>query len=203
MVLRENSIISENFGESHQQRFNRAIYLTYVEQDRYMELKSATKKEFYEKIYSKNLGKRTIRQLDKSRIYRLADEHEVWRAKHSGVLGEIWREDDVESYWLNYKLKESTPDKNIVGLSEVGWYAKRLINAPNVFTGLEVWEIFSVDENIGDPAARLVLSINTDKPTLLAIMANPAMGVKAEKIEWDFDDILNAIRYVFLKYHRH
>jgi len=92
--------INEDIAESHEERFNRAIYLHYVESRQDNKFKHITKDEFYAQLYSIVDHRKTV-NFDKNIIYRLADHKEIWTSKYNKVLGEIWREDGIESYWIN------------------------------------------------------------------------------------------------------
>jgi hypothetical protein len=84
---------------THQQRFDRQLYLHYVDINEYNNFKHVSKEEF-NRLTEKHLqGKRTI-EFDKNRIYRLADEKEICYGKYNRVIGEIWKEDGIESYWI-------------------------------------------------------------------------------------------------------
>ena len=85
---------------THDFRFKRAIYLHYVEVKRDNELEISHKVQFSEVIAKLVQTKKTI-EFDKKNIYRLADTKEIWYDKYNRILGEIWREDDVVSYWIN------------------------------------------------------------------------------------------------------
>jgi hypothetical protein len=99
-------ILKENLGSSQQQRFDTAIYLTYVEQHKNNEFKHVSWEEFYSKLNYDNVYNKKIVRFDMSRIYRLADEKEIWLGKHNDVLGEVWIEKDedgtgdIESHWI-------------------------------------------------------------------------------------------------------
>lgn len=82
------------------ERFERAIYLTYVELK--AGFKHVTKDEYYQALYSKLDNRKTV-DFDKTRIYRLADTKEIWYAKYGVILGEVWKENDLESYWIKIK----------------------------------------------------------------------------------------------------
>jgi len=100
--------------EDRLRRFNEAIYRHYVETNQYGELKHATKEEFHNKLSDKVDNVKTIkfektvplgvriRTPHKSRaIHRLADEKDIWLSKYNHKLGEVWKEDWMESYWIN------------------------------------------------------------------------------------------------------
>lgn len=94
------------YSGTHQERFDKAIYLTYVSLR--LNYKNATKEVFEEKLYS-ILNKRRTIYFDKSRVYRLADEKEIWFSKYNHIIGEVWKEtdefgDEVVSYWIDEKL---------------------------------------------------------------------------------------------------
>lgn len=92
----------ENLESSHEERFNRAIYLTYVE--RHEKFKHISKEEFYDKLYNDNLERMKTITYDKTNIYRLADEKIQWLTKNNHILGEVWCEDDIKSYWINQDI---------------------------------------------------------------------------------------------------
>jgi len=89
-----------SFEPTHQQRFNRAIYLFYVENNYSNDLKRISKEDFYRLLENDLQRKKTI-EFDKNRIYRLADERIVCYGKYGRLLGEIWKEEGVESYWID------------------------------------------------------------------------------------------------------
>ena len=82
------------------ERFERAIYLTYIELKE--NFKHVTKDEYYQSLYPKLDRMKTV-DFDKNRIYRLADSKVIWYAKYGVVLGEVWKENDLESYWIKIK----------------------------------------------------------------------------------------------------
>lgn len=99
----DKSNISEDIGETHQARFNRAIYLTYVEQNK--KTKRVSKEEFYSQLSDIVADKKEV-NYDMTYRHRLADKKEVWFDKRKRVIGEIFKETDewddyVESYWIN------------------------------------------------------------------------------------------------------
>jgi hypothetical protein len=60
---------------------------------------------FSDKLSSK-VGKTKTVEYDKTYLYRLADEKEIWLSERGNILGEIYKETDewgdyVESYWIN------------------------------------------------------------------------------------------------------
>jgi len=73
--------------------------LTYVEQRKDNDFKHVSKEEFYDKLYSKLDKIKTI-QFDKNRIYRLADEMHIWLGQYNRIIGEVWVEGELESYWM-------------------------------------------------------------------------------------------------------
>ena len=85
---------------THQQRFERQLYLHYVEINQYNDFKLVSKEEFNRLTENYLQGKRTV-EFDKNRIYRLADEKVICYGKYNRVLGEIWKEKGIESYWIN------------------------------------------------------------------------------------------------------
>lgn len=103
--------LNESLAPSKQERFDRAIYLTYVESRNQKNYKPVTKEIFYDKLRDKVKDRKTI-DYDKSRIYRLADMKEIWLDNRGDILGEAWFEfktdDDehVESYWINTEKVE-------------------------------------------------------------------------------------------------
>lgn len=86
-----------------QERLDRAIYLHYVETRMDNTFKCVSKDDYYGKLYDKNLERVKYISFDKSRIYRLADEKEIWQGKNGTVLGEVWCDDEnkIKSYWIN------------------------------------------------------------------------------------------------------
>jgi hypothetical protein len=101
-----SQFLNEDFGETHQQRFDRAIYLTYVEQHKDNQFKHISKEEFEKQLYSKLDRIETV-EYDKKNRYRLADEKRIWLAKYGRTLGEVYIEYDedakenIKSYWIN------------------------------------------------------------------------------------------------------
>jgi hypothetical protein len=92
-------LLHESLEPEPQLRFDRRVYLTYVDQgDNFKHVK--TKKEFYDRLYPLVDDVKVV-NFDLSRIYRLADEKEIWLSKRKDVLGEIWKDGDIESYWVN------------------------------------------------------------------------------------------------------
>jgi hypothetical protein len=95
----DNKEIEESLEPTPQFRFNRRVYLTYVDQgDNFKNVK--TKKEFYDKLYPL-VDDVKVYEYDMNDIYRLADEKETWLSKRKEVLGQIWKDGDIESYWIN------------------------------------------------------------------------------------------------------
>ena len=89
-----------SFEPTHQRRFDRQLYLFYVESSYYNnELKLVSKDEFY-KLLENHLQTTKTYEFDKNNIYRLADEKIVCYGKYGRLLGEIWKEAEVESYWI-------------------------------------------------------------------------------------------------------
>lgn len=112
MYLRKliRQILKENYADSQQQRFDTAIYLTYVEFHKDKDFIHVPWETFYDNLnYSNVFSKKTI-EFDKNRIYRLADEKEVWFGKHNNIVGEVWSEknedgtDNIESYWIKAEM---------------------------------------------------------------------------------------------------
>ena len=91
-----------SFAPTHQQRFDRQLYLHYVAINRDNELKIVSKDVFY-KLLENDLQDKKTYEMDKNNIYRLADEKIVCYGKYGRMIGEIWKEDGVESYWINHK----------------------------------------------------------------------------------------------------
>jgi hypothetical protein len=90
-----------------QARFDKAIYLTYVEYGKYNQYKRINKELFIEMLNNK-VDKKTTHEFDKKRIYRIADSKEIWIDKNKNVLGEVFTEvcrdnEDIvlESFWIN------------------------------------------------------------------------------------------------------
>lgn len=97
------NLLRENIGPTHQQRFDRAIYLTYVDQNR--KFKRVSKEEFYNQLADKVADKKAV-NYDMTYRHRLADTKEVWYNNRKMIIGEIFKETDewddyVESYWIN------------------------------------------------------------------------------------------------------
>lgn len=95
----------ENFKSSlgiydREQNWLSAIYVTYVEQEKsFGKFQHVTKEEFYNLLDEKLDRIKTI-EYDTDRIYRLADSKKIWLGKYGTVLGEVWYEDDMVSYWI-------------------------------------------------------------------------------------------------------
>lgn len=103
IIQEEVSKVFEIFSSSPMQRFNRGIYLTYVEQNKYNDFKRVSKEEF-SAILSSRLDKIKTITYDKEYIYRMADEKDVWLSNRGNTLGEVWKEGDLESYWISTDL---------------------------------------------------------------------------------------------------
>ena len=88
-----------SFEPTHQRRFDRQLYLFYVESSYYNDLKLVSRDEFY-KLLENHLQTLKTYEFDKNRIYRLADEKVVCYGKYGRLLGEIWKEEGIESYWI-------------------------------------------------------------------------------------------------------
>lgn len=96
----------ENFKNESLELYNReqswlsAIYVTYKEQQGlFGEFKHVTEEEYYDLLSDKVDKKRTV-EFDMNRVYRLADSKEIWLGKYGKILGEVWYEDDMVSYWI-------------------------------------------------------------------------------------------------------
>lgn len=89
-----------SLAPTHQQRFDRQLYLYYVGTHQQNDFKIVSKDEFNRLIGERQQSKKTF-EYDKKSIYRLADSKELCLGKYGKVLGEIWREDEIESYWIN------------------------------------------------------------------------------------------------------
>ncbi len=87
-----------------EQNWNSAIYVTYKDQEKYFGIfKHVSKEEFYDLLYNDKLDKKKTIDFDTNRIYRLADKKDIWLGKYGTVLGEVWFEDDMVSYWIKEK----------------------------------------------------------------------------------------------------
>jgi len=101
-----SQFLNEDIGETHQQRFDRAIYLTYVQLHKDNQFKHISKEEFEKQLYS-ILDRIETVNYDKKNIYRLADKKEIWLSKSGKTLGEIYKEldedtkENIMSYWIN------------------------------------------------------------------------------------------------------
>jgi heme oxygenase len=101
-----SDFLNENIGETHQQRFDRAIYLTYVQLHKDNQFKKVSKEDFYKQLYS-ILDRIETVKYDMKDIYRLADSKYIWLSKSGRTLGEVYKEfdedtkEDVISYWIN------------------------------------------------------------------------------------------------------
>jgi hypothetical protein len=65
--------------------------------------KKVSEKEFYAFLETK-LDRMETRTLDKDNPHRLADTVTFCKGKYGTLLGEIWRENDLVSYWLDIEL---------------------------------------------------------------------------------------------------
>lgn len=97
--------------DTKQQRFDRAIYLHYVENELYKEFKPVSEDVFIEKIcFSDKFQKMDRVHSDLSNIYRLSDDREIYKDRFENVLGEVWiefdisKEEYVKSYWINEEI---------------------------------------------------------------------------------------------------
>jgi hypothetical protein len=99
---------SEESHKSHQQRFDEAIYKTYVQQGYHDQFKPVSKQKFMHALISSHkLEEKRTKEFDKTSIYRLADSKTSWFSNRNELLGEYFEEtnewgDHVESYWLEY-----------------------------------------------------------------------------------------------------
>ena len=80
-------------------RFERAIYLHYVETNQYKQFKKVSKDEFFH-VYGSRLSRYKDFGYDKNDIYRLADCKTVWYDKFGAIVGESWHEEKLSSYWI-------------------------------------------------------------------------------------------------------
>lgn len=93
-----------DYSGSHQERFDKALYLHYIEMRQEYDFKH-TSKENFENTLLPLMGKLKSIGFDKQRVYRLADEKIVWYGSFNNIIGEVWNERDengdyVESYWI-------------------------------------------------------------------------------------------------------
>jgi len=95
----------EDYDDGHQERFDRAIYLTFVDSDNDQQYKHLSKAEFEKKLRHRLDTIKSI-DYDKKNIYRLADEKLYWLDKNKRTLGIIYKEDNIESHWINTELKK-------------------------------------------------------------------------------------------------
>ena len=66
-----------------------------------LDLKNTSAKEIFYKLLGDKIDKNQTISFDKTRIYRLADEKTMCLSKGGTILGEIWKEEDSASYWIN------------------------------------------------------------------------------------------------------
>ena len=85
--------------EEHQIRFERAIYLYYVEINQDKQFKKVSKDEFFN-VEGFCFDTFKDFEFDKNNIYRLADCRTVWYNKSGGIVGESWYEGNLASYWI-------------------------------------------------------------------------------------------------------
>jgi hypothetical protein len=103
-----SEFLNEDIGSTPQQRFDTAIYLTYVQHRQQNQFKHVSKEEFYAKLQDKT-DKIDIKKYDMKDIHRIADEKHIWLSKSGRTLGEVYKESDdgqfvrgdCESYWIN------------------------------------------------------------------------------------------------------
>jgi len=103
------------WGESHQERFDRAIYLTYVQLHKDRDFKHVSAQDFSAFMLSKiegdgeNLESKIV-NYDRNNLFnrhRVADSKETWtNKKDRKVVAEVFEETDewgnsVVSYWIN------------------------------------------------------------------------------------------------------
>jgi hypothetical protein len=89
-----------SFDPTHEERFNRAIYLYYVGIKEDNTFKKVSKEDFNRLLEHDLQTKKTI-EFDQKNIYRLADEKVICLGKYGKVLGEIWKEKEIESHWIH------------------------------------------------------------------------------------------------------
>lgn len=98
--------------EDRLRRFNESIYLYYVQSSYNGNFKHTTKEDFYAQLQIKldhiktvEFDRRPLRGVQLKRranpIHRMADYRDVWLSKNNRTLGEVWKEDWMESYWIN------------------------------------------------------------------------------------------------------
>lgn len=92
--------------DDHIERFNRAIYLTYMEQHR--PFKKVSEEEFNKKLFNDKFADKIESKtvyFNEDNIHRLADRKYIISLKGGTILGELWVEDDtndtISSYWIN------------------------------------------------------------------------------------------------------
>jgi hypothetical protein len=87
--------------ESPQTRFDREIYLHYLEVGEFTgdRFKHVSKEDYYGALFSK-IDRRETRTSDKNNIYRIADERDVWLMGSGRVVGEVWKYGELLSYWI-------------------------------------------------------------------------------------------------------
>jgi len=78
-------------------RFERAIYLHYVETNQHKQFKPISKDDFFK---NSNLDKYKSFEFDKDYIYRLADSKTVWYNRNGLIIGESWYDGNLSSYWI-------------------------------------------------------------------------------------------------------
>jgi len=87
--------------QDRQESFDREIYLHYIEIGEITgeKFKHVSKEDYYSALYSK-IDRREAVTSNKSNIYRIADERDVWLMKNSSIVGEIWKYDGLVSHWV-------------------------------------------------------------------------------------------------------
>jgi len=82
-----------------EERLHRAIYAHYTQSGLKPMFERVEEKVYRERL-TKYLDRIEIKQSDKRDIYRLSDSKDIWLGKYDKILGEVWIEDGVKSYWI-------------------------------------------------------------------------------------------------------
>ena len=95
------------YAGSHLERFNRGIYLHYIDLGKYNQMKRVSASEFHLKLDNVVDSKCTY-EFNRENTYRLADTRIMYLSKGKQILGEHWQETGdeglIESYWIDTTL---------------------------------------------------------------------------------------------------
>jgi hypothetical protein len=97
------------YAGTRQESFDRAIYLTYVEQGKDKDFK-ITRKDVYAEL-GDMLNRVETKEFDKSNQHRIADFKYVYLSRGGKTLAEVWHDSldkDIVSCWINRSLVKQT-----------------------------------------------------------------------------------------------